>query len=158
MSHALAEQRFASYEDVKKWLDEPFAVKGEDFTVVVFTNCPKDGENVQQATEDTLNKTLFYHSSEFNVFFKKNNPHFVLIHLVWKNRLRFVIQFHLINLACWPTVRQPGPPRHRPLATVSGSDSSLFTPVREAPTASERLSQSPAHYPSVPNVSRLITV
>jgi len=31
MSHALAEQRFGSYEDVKKWLDEWFAAKGEDF-------------------------------------------------------------------------------------------------------------------------------
>jgi len=31
MSHALAEQRFSSYEDVKKWLDEWFAAKGEDF-------------------------------------------------------------------------------------------------------------------------------
>jgi len=30
MSHALAE-RFGSYEDVKKWLDEWFATKGEDF-------------------------------------------------------------------------------------------------------------------------------
>jgi len=27
----LAEQRFGWYEDVKKWLDEWFAVKGEDF-------------------------------------------------------------------------------------------------------------------------------
>ena len=31
MSHALAEQRFGSYEDVKKWLEEWFAAKGEDF-------------------------------------------------------------------------------------------------------------------------------
>ena len=31
MGHALAEQRFGSYEDVKKWLDEWFAAKGEDF-------------------------------------------------------------------------------------------------------------------------------
>jgi len=31
ISHALAEQRFSSYEDVKKWLDEWFAAKGEDF-------------------------------------------------------------------------------------------------------------------------------
>ena len=30
MGHALAKQRFGSY-DVKKWLDEWFAVKGEDF-------------------------------------------------------------------------------------------------------------------------------
>jgi len=31
MDHALAEQRFDSYEDVKKWLDEWFAAKGKDF-------------------------------------------------------------------------------------------------------------------------------
>jgi len=31
MGHALAEQRFDSYEDVKKWFDEWFAAKGEDF-------------------------------------------------------------------------------------------------------------------------------
>ena len=31
MSHALAEQRIGSYEDVKKWSDEWFATKGEDF-------------------------------------------------------------------------------------------------------------------------------
>ena len=31
MSHANAEQRFGSYEDVKKWLDERFAARGEDF-------------------------------------------------------------------------------------------------------------------------------
>jgi len=31
MGHALAEQCFGSYEDVKKWLDEWFAAKGEDF-------------------------------------------------------------------------------------------------------------------------------
>jgi len=31
MGHALAEQHFGSYEDVKKCLDEWFAAKGEDF-------------------------------------------------------------------------------------------------------------------------------
>ena len=31
MGHALAEQRFSSYGDLKKWLDEWFAAKGEDF-------------------------------------------------------------------------------------------------------------------------------
>ena len=31
MGHALAEQRFASYEDVKKWLGERFSTKAEDF-------------------------------------------------------------------------------------------------------------------------------
>ena len=31
MGHALAEQRFGSNGDVKKWPDEWFAAKGEDF-------------------------------------------------------------------------------------------------------------------------------
>jgi len=31
MSHALAEQHFSSYQDVKKWLNEWFAAKREDF-------------------------------------------------------------------------------------------------------------------------------
>jgi len=43
IDHALAEQRFGSYEDVKKWLDEWFAAKGEDF---YWRGCPKDGKNV----------------------------------------------------------------------------------------------------------------
>ena len=42
MCQVLAEQRFGSYEDVKKWFD----TKGEDFTGVVFTNQPKDRKNV----------------------------------------------------------------------------------------------------------------
>ena len=31
ISHALAEQHFSLYEDIKKWLDEWFMAKGEDF-------------------------------------------------------------------------------------------------------------------------------
>ena len=44
-------------------------LKGKTFIGVVFTNCPKDGKNVQQAMQHTLNN--FYHSSEFNMFFEK---------------------------------------------------------------------------------------
>ena len=48
MGHALAEQRFGSYEDVKKWLwlDERFAANEVDFTGEVFINYPKKWENV----------------------------------------------------------------------------------------------------------------
>jgi len=35
MSHALAERHFNSYEDVRKWLDEWFASKDEDFFGVI---------------------------------------------------------------------------------------------------------------------------
>ena len=31
MGHALAKQCFSSHEDIKKWLNEWFAAKGEDF-------------------------------------------------------------------------------------------------------------------------------
>ena len=31
MDHTLAEQRFGSYEDVKKWFDKWFTEKGADF-------------------------------------------------------------------------------------------------------------------------------
>ena len=33
--------------------------KRKIFTYVVFTNCPKDGKNVQQAMEHTFNKEFF---------------------------------------------------------------------------------------------------
>ena len=43
--HALAEKCIGSYEDVKKWLDEWFAARGEYFTGVVLTNYPKNLKN-----------------------------------------------------------------------------------------------------------------
>ena len=56
MGHTLAEQSFDLYEDVKKWFAEWFAQKGKIFADVVFTNRPKDKENVKQAKEPTLTK------------------------------------------------------------------------------------------------------
>ena len=44
MSHAIAEQRCGSYENVKKWFEKWFTANEEDFTDVVFTNCPKEGK------------------------------------------------------------------------------------------------------------------
>ena len=46
MGLTLAEQRFGSYEDVKKWFDEWFEAIGEDFTGVVFTYFPKGWKNI----------------------------------------------------------------------------------------------------------------
>ncbi|QQP55264.1 Transposase [Caligus rogercresseyi] len=46
MGHALAEQRFTSYEYVRKWLDDWFASKEQQFFGEESTNCQKDGENV----------------------------------------------------------------------------------------------------------------
>ena len=69
MTHALVEQRFGSYEDVKKWLDESVAAEGEDF---YWRNCLKHGRNVQQAMEPTLNKALFIILPNLTRFFGKN--------------------------------------------------------------------------------------
>ena len=46
MGIVLAEQHFNSYEDVKKWFDEWFEAKVEDFPGVIFKNYPKDWKNV----------------------------------------------------------------------------------------------------------------
>ena len=48
MGHTLAERHFDSYEDVRKWLDEWFASKDEEFfwCGIHKYNCPKNGKNV----------------------------------------------------------------------------------------------------------------
>ncbi|GFV57640.1 mariner Mos1 transposase [Trichonephila clavipes] len=47
LGHALADQSFTSYENVKSWLGDCQKKKTDHFFFgVVFTNCPKDGENV----------------------------------------------------------------------------------------------------------------
>ncbi|GFX39062.1 mariner Mos1 transposase [Trichonephila clavipes] len=47
LGHALADQRFTSYETVKSWLGDWLASKDRSFFFgVIFTNCPKDGGNV----------------------------------------------------------------------------------------------------------------
>jgi len=43
MGHALAKQRFTSYEDVRKWLDDWFGSK-EQFFGVASTNCQTGGK------------------------------------------------------------------------------------------------------------------
>ena len=44
MGHALAEQCFGSYEDIRKWLDEWFAVKGKDYYWCGIHKLPKKWE------------------------------------------------------------------------------------------------------------------
>ena len=39
MGHALAQQRFTSYEDVRKWLVTGLAQKSNNFFGVASTNC-----------------------------------------------------------------------------------------------------------------------
>jgi len=45
MGHALTQQHFTSYEDVRKWLDDWFGSK-EQFFDVTSTNCQTGGKNV----------------------------------------------------------------------------------------------------------------
>ena len=59
--------------------------KGKIFTGVVSTNYPKDGKNVQQATEHTLNKALFIILPNSTCSLEKNS-HFILVHLVATRR------------------------------------------------------------------------
>ena len=68
MSHALAQQRFGSYEDVKKWLDEWFAAKGEDF---YWREIHKIARKEKYVTSNGayFEQISFYRSSEFNMFF-----------------------------------------------------------------------------------------
>ncbi|GFW50945.1 mariner Mos1 transposase [Trichonephila clavipes] len=46
LGHALADQRFTSYENVKSWLDNWLASNDRSFFWRVINKCQKDGENV----------------------------------------------------------------------------------------------------------------
>jgi len=46
MGHALAQQGFTSYEDVRKWLDDWFGSKEQQFFWRGIHNCQTDGKNV----------------------------------------------------------------------------------------------------------------
>ena len=77
MRHTLAEQRFGPHEDVKKnGSMNGSQQKGKIFTGVIITNYPKDGENVQQTMEHTMNKTLFVILQNLTCFFEENKSTF----------------------------------------------------------------------------------
>jgi len=46
MGHALAQQHFTSYENVRKWLDDCLAQKSNNFFGMASTNCQTGGKNV----------------------------------------------------------------------------------------------------------------
>ena len=74
MSHALAKQRFDSYEDVKKLLDDWFTVKGEDLYWRTIHKLHEKWEKCIRSDGAFFEKkNTFYHSSQFNVFLKKNS-------------------------------------------------------------------------------------
>jgi len=57
MGHALAQQRFTSYEDVRKWLDDWFGSKEQKFFWRDIHKLSKGGKNV--AMGNTSNKIFF---------------------------------------------------------------------------------------------------
>ena len=75
VSNALAEQRFGSHEDVKKWLDEWFAAKGKDFYCGIH-KLPERWEKCITSDGVYFEESIFCHSSEFNAFFKENKSSF----------------------------------------------------------------------------------
>ena len=58
MGHALAERHFDSYEDIRKWLDEWFASKDEEFCGHGIHKLPERWEKCI-VSEGTLNKFVF---------------------------------------------------------------------------------------------------
>jgi len=46
MGHVLAQQRFTSYENVRKWLDDWFGSKEQQFFGVASTNYQTGGKNI----------------------------------------------------------------------------------------------------------------
>jgi len=77
IGHALAEQRFGSYERVKKWLDEWFAAKGENFYWRGIHKLPERWEKCVTNNGATLNKSLFIILPNLTCFFlgKKSSFH-----------------------------------------------------------------------------------
>ena len=65
----LAEQGFDSYEDVKKWFDEWFASKQEDFYRRDNHKLPEGWEKYRTRDGAYFEYSTFYHYSEFNVIF-----------------------------------------------------------------------------------------
>jgi len=87
MGHALAEQRFGSYERVKKWLDEWFAAKGENFYWRGIHKLPERWEKCVTSNGATLNKSLFIILPNLTSFFWEKNRHFILVHLVYRRTM-----------------------------------------------------------------------
>ena len=78
MGHALVEQRFGLYEDVKKWL-YAMQQKGKILLSWYSQIALKMGKMYNKLT---LYKALFIILSNLT-FFKEKNPHFILAHLVF---------------------------------------------------------------------------
>lgn len=82
MDHALAEQSFGTYEDLKNSLVNGSQQNTKIFSGVIFTNCPKKKKNCVTNDGTYIKESIFYHSSEFNMFFLRKNLRFILVHLV----------------------------------------------------------------------------
>ena len=71
MIHGLAEERFGSNEDERKWFDEWFAAKGKGFYGCGIHKLPERSEKCITSDGAYFEQSTFYHSSEFNLFFRK---------------------------------------------------------------------------------------
>ena len=77
MDHALAEQRFDSYEDVNKCLHEWFAEKGEGFYWRGIRKFLERWGKCITSHDSYYEQSIFYHSSEYDVFFRKNSAFYI---------------------------------------------------------------------------------
>jgi len=59
MGHALAQQRFTSYKDVRRWLDDWFGSKEQQFFWCGIHKLSTGGKNVQLLMGNTSNKIFF---------------------------------------------------------------------------------------------------
>ena len=59
MGHALSDLRFANFEEVRKWVENWFSSKPEEFFAGDYENCLKDGRRVWLAGDSIPNKINF---------------------------------------------------------------------------------------------------
>ena len=76
MGHSLAEQRFANFEGVEKWLVNGLPWTRKSFFGMVSMIWLKDGTNVYNPMVNTLNKKILRSPWEISVFFIEKTANF----------------------------------------------------------------------------------
>lgn len=70
--HALVEQRFVSYEDVKSgWMNSSQLVNRWRFLLVWYSEIARKMKKCRKSDGSYLQESTFYHYSLFNMYFKK---------------------------------------------------------------------------------------
>ena len=82
MGHALSDQRFASYENVRKCLDDWFASKERQLFLRGIHRLPDRWEKCMASDGRYFEENIFNHFHTTNVYFLYKNSGFVLTHLV----------------------------------------------------------------------------